>query len=71
MIEHPTISRTLRTGYPQQERVFFTIDGLGNAVFKGDEILELDDQIYLVDEISLDAQEILEKHGAVRRIIHG
>ncbi|MFD1066651.1 hypothetical protein [Oceanobacillus locisalsi] len=64
-IEHPEITRVRRTGYPYSERrQMFVTDGLGNDVHSGDEILEFDDEFYLVDELSVDAREILEKHGA-------
>ncbi|CEI81262.1 hypothetical protein BN997_01080 [Oceanobacillus oncorhynchi] len=64
-MDHPAIERTRRTGYPYSERrQMFVTDGLGNDVHSGDEILEFDGEFYLVDELSVDAREILEKHGA-------
>lgn len=69
MLEHPTITRTLRTGYPYSpRRQEIGIDALGNEVFEGDEILVYEDEFYLVSELSSDAIEILEKHGADYRI---
>lgn len=70
-LEHPAITRTLRTGYPYKIVECVCFDGLGNEVCIGDEVFELDDEIYLIDEISLDAREILERHGAVRRVVNG
>ena len=39
-LEHPEITRTIRTGYPYKsvERVYF--DSLGNEVCLGDEVFE-------------------------------
>jgi len=68
MLEHPDITRVRKNGYPSVEPAFRGIDGLGNPIYENDEILEFDDQIYLVDEISSDAIEILERHGANYRI---
>lgn len=68
-IEHPDITRTMLTGYPySSRRQTIRVDGLGNEVYNGDEIIEFMDEFYLVDELSSDAQEILEQHGAVRKI---
>jgi len=68
-IEHPDITRAMLTGYPySSKRSMVRIDGLGREVQPGDEILEFMDDFYLVDELSIDAQEILEQHGAVHKI---
>lgn len=67
----PIIKHIERTGYPpgaREPRVLFE-DSLGHEVYEGDEVLELDDEIYLIHEISSDAVEILERHGADRRYI--
>lgn len=68
-IEHPAIARTLRTGYPYSpKREMVGTDSLGNEVFSGEEILEFMDEFYLVEELSSDAIEILEQHGATYKI---
>jgi len=68
-IEHHDITRAVLTGYPYSpKRQMIRTDGLGREVHSGDEILEFMDDFYLVDELSIDAQEILEQHGAVRKI---
>jgi len=68
-MEYPTITRTLRTGYPYSpRRQEVGIDPLGNKVFAGDEILVYEDEFYLVSELSSDAIEVLETHGADYRI---
>lgn len=65
-LEHPDITRTIRTGYPvyRPRREEYGIDALGNEVFVGEDILVLDDEFYLVEELSCDARRILEIHGA-------
>lgn len=68
-LQHPAITRTLRTGFPFSERrEEWGIDALGNEVFTGDEILEFMDEFYLVEELSDDAREILEQHGGIYKI---
>lgn len=65
-IQHPVITQMERTGYPYSERrEEVGVDPLGNMVYDGDEILVIDDEFYLVEELSIDAIEILERHGAV------
>lgn len=68
MLEHPAITKTMLTGYPEPEKSLYGIDGFGHLVFTDDEILVFDDEFYLVSELSNDAIEILEKHGADYRI---
>ncbi|WP_029265760.1 hypothetical protein [Virgibacillus alimentarius] len=69
MIQHPEITRTLRTGYPYSpKREEYGIDALGNEVFTDEEILEYEDEFYLVEELSADAREILENHGAIYKV---
>lgn len=69
-LEHPDITRIERTGYPLDYHPTdeVGVDALGNTVFEGDEIIEFDGEIYLVDEISFDTVEILTRHGAERKI---
>ncbi len=68
-IEHPDITRTMLTGYPfSPRRRTVRVDGLGNEVYSGDEIIEFMDEFYLVDELSSDAQEIIESHGGIYKI---
>lgn len=68
-LEHPTITKMERTGYPfSDHRKEYGIDGLGNEVLHGDEILVLDDEFYLVDELFQETIEVLENHGAFHEI---
>lgn len=72
MLQHPEITRAMRTGdtsypYSARRREVGT-DPLGNEVYAGDEILEFDDDFYLVSELSPDAIEILEHHNAIYKI---
>lgn len=65
MIEHPDITRTIRTGYPEPEQKHYGYDFFGNEVFLGDEILVLDDEFFLKEMLSTDAIEILRHFGAI------
>ncbi|MFC2948568.1 hypothetical protein [Virgibacillus sediminis] len=68
-MEHPAITRTIKTGYPYSDRrEEYGTDALGNEVFEGDEILVYQDEFYLVEELSTDAIQILEQHGGDYRI---
>jgi hypothetical protein len=69
MLEHPDITRALRTGYAYSERREMSfVDGLGNDVHSGDEILVLNDEFYLVDELFQETIEVLEQQGATYKI---
>ncbi|WP_405103133.1 hypothetical protein [Oceanobacillus sp. FSL H7-0719] len=69
MLQHPTIERIERTGYPfSDRREEWGTDGLNNEVYSGDEIIEFMDDFYLLDELSADAIEILEQHGGQHKI---
>ncbi|MBN6206233.1 hypothetical protein JYK21_07200 [Ralstonia pickettii] len=68
-MDHPMIERIERTGYPYSERRGISgTDGLGHEVYSGDEIIEFMGEFYLVDELSLDAIEILGQHGGVHKV---
>lgn len=42
-------------------------DALGNEIFVGDEIYEYEDELFVIEELSFDAREILDLLGATRR----
>lgn len=70
-MDHPDIIHAELTGYPRgvrEPRELFE-DSLGNTIFEGDEVIEFDEEIYLIQELSSDAIEILERHGAERRYV--
>lgn len=68
-MEHPMITRMERTGIPYSEkREAYGNDARDNEVWPGDEILCLEDEFYLVEELSPDAKEILEHMGATYKI---
>ncbi|GGN64545.1 hypothetical protein [Oceanobacillus indicireducens] len=68
-MDHPMVAQIERTGYPfSDRRNDYGVDGLGNEVFTGDEIIEFFDDFYLVEELSTDAIEIMEQHGGVYKI---
>lgn len=68
-LEHPAITKTLKTGYPYSDRrEMVGTDFLGREVFPGEEILVYGDDFFLVEELPSDAVEILEWIGADYRI---
>lgn len=66
-IQDPKITRTMKTGYPRPVDSPKGKDFFGNVVYPGDEILEFEDEVFIVDEISCDLQEFLEFLGARHR----
>ena len=70
MIEHPDITHIRRTGYSKyNERTgLYGVDALGNEVYKGDEILVLDDTYFLTDELLGQTEEVLKLFGATYHI---
>lgn len=68
-IQDPRITRTLRTGYPEpiKKQPSFK-DAFGYTVRPGDEILELDDVIFLKEELFLETIEALKMVGAEEKI---
>ena len=69
-LQHPTIDRIERTGYPlfNAKREEYGIDGLGNEVLCGDEILVYEDVYFSAREIGAEAKEVLESLGACYQI---
>lgn len=68
-MQHPTIDRIERTGFPfSDRREERGVDALGNDVYTGDEILIYEDEFWLVEELSLDCKETLEIIGAEYQI---
>jgi len=68
-MQHPLIDRIECTGIPYSpRRAEYGIDALGNLVLKGEEILVYQDDFFLVEELSPDAVEILERFGADYKI---
>lgn len=67
-MDHPVVAEIERTGYPigYQNNVVGT-DALGNELYKGDSILQIDNEKFLVDELTPQSIEILETLGAYRK----
>lgn len=65
-IEHPDITRTLRTGYPDGLRNMinqpehYGIDYFGDEILVGDEIVEINGEIVLKDNFEDYLTEVLE-----------
>ena len=65
-MEHPETLTIMRTGYPSgvKEPKIISTDSLGYEIYEGDEIFVLGDDVFVKEELSYDAVEILEKIGA-------
>ena len=68
-MEHPDITTVRNYGYAEKEPQLLLLDELGNEIYEGDEVLDLDTMLFSVFDLSRDAIEILEMLGAVRRTI--
>lgn len=69
-MEHPVITNMMTTGEPDGKYpVEMGYDSLGNLLYKGDDILTIDDLVFSVTDISYESKEILELLGADRRTI--
>lgn len=66
MLEHPDITRALKTGYPEIELDPIGTDFFGHEYFDGENLLVYDVEVFLESELSSDAIEILEHIGADR-----
>ena len=66
-LEHPAITRTLRTGYPYPiESEHWGVDACGDEIMYGDTIYEFPDGEIVLEE---NIREYLIEHlGAVRKI---
>lgn len=64
-MDHPVVKQLNVIGYPWDfERSQVGTDSLGNEVYEGEEILVLGNEYFLVEELSVDAIQILEMLGA-------
>ena len=68
-MEHPDITTVRNYGCTEKEPQLLLLDELGNEIYEGDEVLDLDTMLFSVFDLSRDAIEILEMLGAVRRTI--
>jgi hypothetical protein len=67
-IQDPRITRTTRTGYPEPIKMKPGKDAFDNNVYPGDEILEIDDVIFLKEELLQETIDALKMVGAEERI---
>ena len=65
-MEHPEITTIERTGYPSwsKETEIIGVDSMGVEIYEGDEVFVIGDEVFVKEELSCDAVEILEKIGA-------
>ncbi|MEN2765801.1 hypothetical protein [Ornithinibacillus xuwenensis] len=69
-MDHPAVALMERTGMPpySPRREEYGTDALGNEVFVGEEIMVLEDDFFLVEELTAQSKEILEMYGATYKI---
>jgi hypothetical protein len=63
-IQHPDISRVRIHGFPDAQPI--NTDTLGHEIYSGDEIITLNDEVFLVEPLLQETIEILELLGAER-----
>lgn len=68
-MEHFDITRVNLTGYSKPIDEPLYLDHFGHQVYAGDEIYEYNDDVYLVEELSQDAIDIIKHNGGVRTLI--
>lgn len=63
MLEHPEITRTMRTGYPNMiaQPEHAGIDYFGTEIFPGDDVVEIDGELVLQDNLQ---KYLVEFYGA-------
>ena len=64
--EHPHITEYNRKGYLGKEPEVIGYDFFGNEYYEGEELLKLDDEVFLLENLSAEAREILLYWGASR-----
>ena len=69
-MDHPVLREIEQWGYPKTTELqeIVMVDSLNNEIYTGEEYFDFDGEIYLIESLSSDAIEILEKHGADRRV---
>ena len=65
-MDHPEITTIERTGYPSwmQEPEVIGVDSLGNEIYEDEKIYVLNDEVFVYEELTYNAIEVLEKLGA-------
>lgn len=61
-IEHPDITRTMRTGYPNMiaQPEHAGIDYFGNEILAGDDVVEIDGETVLLENWDRYVEEVLK-----------
>jgi len=65
-MEHPMIKQIQMYGYPEKEKEPLFYDYFDFPVYEGDIVYDLDGTKFLKENLSWDAQEILEWMGATQ-----
>lgn len=62
MLEHPEITRTLRTGYPNiiNQPELAGYDYFGDEIYPGDDVVEIDGDVILEDNLNRYLKECME-----------
>lgn len=63
-VENPMVIDRL---WNEPEQVEVGTDALGNTIFQGEEVYDLNGELFVVEELSYDAREILNLFGAIKR----
>lgn len=66
-MEHPIIKKIRSTGYPELENEPIGTDFFGNEFFDGEELYVFEDEVFVSEELSSDAKEILDYFGAIKK----
>jgi hypothetical protein len=64
-VEHPSITRTRLTGYPNEHKEVYEYDVLGNAIYLYDDVIAMPEGIYRVKNLSNTELETLLDHGGI------
>jgi len=67
-MDHPEVLMAMQTGYPSYNQPENPIgeDSLGNAIYSGDELFVVNDEWFVIEELTYNAIEVLEAIGADR-----
>ncbi len=67
-LEHPVVTAIRRHGYPEPKKEPVGMDDLGNTIYPGDELLVIDDCVFVKDELFYETVQVLEILGAEEKI---
>lgn len=65
-MQHPDITRIERYGYAKKESEIGR-DFFGHTFYEGEELYIFEDEVFVAEELSSDAKQILEYFGAIKK----